>query len=296
MVKLMKYCPNCGKAGVAGMKFCPQCGQKLIDIHLEEKQRSTAKPKAHLEDMKVGTEAAPLGTREAEIKRDIRSWGIALIVIGVIHLVLSEFLDPIWGGILIVIGVSCLFIMQRGMYIVIGIGIILAGIMNMFLTELGGWTIFGAFQIGFGIYQFHKFRKYGSTAVDYDKHIELNPDNADAYHERGHFYYEIDEYGKAIADYSKAIELDPSHASAYFERAYAYGEIGEYDKAIADYSKAIALDPDDAQAYYNRGLDYHNKGEVDKTVCDLNRCIELSTDTELTKDAQQALLETKNSL
>lgn len=26
----MKYCPNCGKAGVAGMKFCSSCGTKLI--------------------------------------------------------------------------------------------------------------------------------------------------------------------------------------------------------------------------------------------------------------------------
>ena len=277
------------------MKFCPQCGQRLASPNLVDEQRSTRKPEAHPENMDAGTKASPPETLRAEIKRDIRSWGIGLIVIGVIHLVLSEFLDPIWGGILIVIGVSCLFITQRGMYIVIGIGIILAGIMNMLLTELGGWTIFGAFQIGFGIYQFHKFRKYGSTTVDYDTHIELNPDNADAYHERGQFYSEMDEYGKAIADYSKAIELDPSHASAHFERAYAYGEIGEYDKAIADYSKAIELDPGDAQAYYNRGLDYHNKGEVDKAVCDLNRCIELSTDTELTKDAQQALYDIKNS-
>ena len=25
----MKYCPNCGRAGVEGIKFCPQCGQRL---------------------------------------------------------------------------------------------------------------------------------------------------------------------------------------------------------------------------------------------------------------------------
>ena len=33
----MKYCPNCGKAGVEGMKFCPQCGQSLTGSNLEEK-------------------------------------------------------------------------------------------------------------------------------------------------------------------------------------------------------------------------------------------------------------------
>ncbi|MCK4354208.1 MAG: zinc ribbon domain-containing protein, partial [Dehalococcoidia bacterium] len=45
----MKYCPNCGKAGVEGMKFCPQCGRRLMGLHLEEKQRSAPKPEAPLE-------------------------------------------------------------------------------------------------------------------------------------------------------------------------------------------------------------------------------------------------------
>lgn len=26
----MKYCPNCGKAGIEGMKFCPSCGTRLV--------------------------------------------------------------------------------------------------------------------------------------------------------------------------------------------------------------------------------------------------------------------------
>ena len=114
-------------------------------------------------------------------------------------------------------------------------------------------------------------------------------------YKRGQAYYESGEYHKAIAEYNKAIELNPNLGLAYFNRAYAYGEIGKYDEAIADYSKAIELNPGDAQAHYNRGLDYYNKGEVSKAVSDLEKCIGLSTEPELTKDAKQALLETKNS-
>ena len=103
------------------------------------------------------------------------------------------------------------------------------------------------------------------------------------------------EYGKAIADYNKAIELDPNHASAYYNRGCAYGEIGAYDKAVADYNKAIELNPNDSWAYYNRGLAHSKRGEVSKAVSDLVKCIELSTDPELTNDAQQALHEAKKS-
>ncbi|MCK4435262.1 zinc-ribbon domain-containing protein, partial [Candidatus Bathyarchaeota archaeon] len=40
----MKYCPNCGKAGVEGMRFCPQCGQRLTGFDSEEKRRYVHQP------------------------------------------------------------------------------------------------------------------------------------------------------------------------------------------------------------------------------------------------------------
>jgi len=138
-------------------------------------------------------------------------------------------------------------------------------------------------------------KESGNSMADYNKAIELAPDSADVYYNRGDAYDEMGEYGKAIADYNKAIELDPNHTLAYYNRGCAYGEIGAYDKAIADYNKAIELNPNDALAYYNRGLAYREKGEVPKLVSDLEKCISLSTDPELTKDAQQALYEIKNS-
>lgn len=135
----------------------------------------------------------------------------------------------------------------------------------------------------------------GKPIADYNKAIELAPDSADAYYNRGDAYDEMGEYGKAIADYNKAIQLNPNLASAYYNRGCAYGEIGAYDKAIADYNKAIELNPNDSLAYYNRGLAYSKRGEVPKAVSDLEKCVELSTDPELTKDAQQALSEIRNS-
>lgn len=282
----MPLCPYCHTVVSQDTRFCPECGKRLA--RPQGGQPTTS-------DAQKETEATRPEGQVTEIKRDLRSWGFGLIVIGVIHFVLSEFLDPIWGGVLIAIGISCLFVRQRGMYIVIGIALMLVGIMNIFVGEFGGWTMFGVFQIGFGIYQIHKFRKYGRTTAGYDKALESNPDNTDAYCERGDAYAEAGEHGKAIADYSRAIELDPRYAPAYFNRAYAYGEIGEYDKAIADYSKAIELDPNDAQAYYNRGLDYQNTGEVPKAVSDLEKCLALSTDPEITEEAQQALHEISNS-
>ena len=64
------------------------------------------------------------------------------------------------------------------------------------------------------------------------------------------------ELDSAVEGYTKAIALDPQDAEAYGNRGHAYYDKGDYDRAIADYDQAIALDPQDAEAYYNRGVAY----------------------------------------
>jgi len=104
-----------------------------------------------------------------------------------------------------------------------------------------------------------------------------------------------DASSSSIADYNKPIELSPDNADAHYKRGNDYYGVGEYSKAIADYNKAIELHPNHLSAYYNRGLAYRKKGEVPRAVSDLEKFIGLSTDPELTKAAQQALSEMKHS-
>ena len=55
--------------------------------------------------------------------------------------------------------------------------------------------------------------------------------------------YDRGDYTGAIADYDKAIELDPNYATVYHNRGLAKAEIKQYTEAIADYNKALELDP-----------------------------------------------------
>jgi len=52
------------------------------------------------------------------------------------------------------------------------------------------------------------------------------------------------EYEEAIVELSKAIELDPEYADAYYNRGLAYNRSGEVAKAISDYEKCIELSDD----------------------------------------------------
>ena len=59
---------------------------------------------------------------------------------------------------------------------------------------------------------------------------------------------------EAVLDaYTKAIELNPDYAAAYNNRGIAKSHLGQDEAALADYDRAIELNPALAVAYNNRG-------------------------------------------
>ena len=84
--------------------------------------------------------------------------------------------------------------------------------------------------------------------------IRLNPDDANAYYNRGLAKDKLGQHFAAIADYDIAIRLNPDDAIAYYNRGLTKGKLDQYLAAIADYDNAIRLNPDHAIAYLNRGV------------------------------------------
>ena len=123
-----------------------------------------------------------------------------------------------------------------------------------------------------------KQREYDKAVGHYTEAIDLNPEYAQAYNNRGIVYADKGEMDKAIQDYNTAIDLNPEHANAYNNRGVAYKNKGEIDAAIQDYNKAIDLNPEHVNAYNNRGVAYKNKGEIDAAIQDYTKAIDLNSE------------------
>ena len=80
-------------------------------------------------------------------------------------------------------------------------------------------------------------------------------------------------------NYTKAIELNPDHAEAYNNRGVAFSKQSELDSsprsnltvvsAIKNYNSAIGLNPELVPAFYNRGEAWLRLGEWEKAKSDL---------------------------
>jgi tetratricopeptide (TPR) repeat protein len=93
------------------------------------------------------------------------------------------------------------------------------------------------------------------TALEHFTHaIELDPDYAEAYIQRGYVNWYLEKDEQALADYNLALELTPTDTAIYELRGRVYHRLGEYERALADLTHAIGLDPTFASAYLTRGI------------------------------------------
>jgi tetratricopeptide (TPR) repeat protein len=60
---------------------------------------------------------------------------------------------------------------------------------------------------------------------------------------RGISYDKLGHFDAAIQDFNRVLQLEPNNSVAYFNRGSTYDSLGMHDAAIADFSKALELDP-----------------------------------------------------
>ena len=112
-----------------------------------------------------------------------------------------------------------------------------------------------------------KLQDISGALADVSKSIELNPNDAKSYFNRGFLKMSLGDTNGAIEDYKKHVELDPSNAEVYNSIAYAYMKIGQNDLAFDYVEKAILLTEEKNGCYID------SRGEVLMLMGKLNDAI-----------------------
>ena len=111
---------------------------------------------------------------------------------------------------------------------------------------------------------YEKARQLPKAIENYQKAIEVRPEDATFHNNLGHVYAEMGKISEAAAEFKKAAELDPPQASRYY---YNYGAVmyntGKMDEAAAAFKKATEIDPKYADAYFLEGQALMGKATMD---------------------------------
>ena len=86
------------------------------------------------------------------------------------------------------------------------------------------------------------------------------------------------EFDSIIAVLSRIVKVNPQNAEAFRNRGLLYGRKGKYALALSDLDRAILLNPNDARAYAFRGLVRQKMGEIATAINDLDTATRLDPD------------------
>ena len=111
---------------------------------------------------------------------------------------------------------------------------------------------------------------------DFNKSIQLSPDNATVYNNRGNALMDLGHPDEAVKDFDRAIALSASYGAAYNNRGNARVTLGQYDAAFQDFRKAVELMPQSAVPFNGRGMAHEQLKRHHAAIRDLTRAISIN--------------------
>ena len=107
----------------------------------------------------------------------------------------------------------------------------------------------------------------------------LDPVQAsELWHEKGLIHQMGKEYEQAIASYDRALEIQPDDHQAWCNRGNALDDLGRFEEAIASFDRALEIKPDDPEAWYNRGNALKNLGRLEEAIASYDQALEVKPD------------------
>lgn len=133
---------------------------------------------------------------------------------------------------------------------------------------------------------------FGSAFEALDNAIAVDPEDAEAYLERGNLFLMFQTYPKALADFDKAIALTPHDATAYAaygSKGVVYSAMKDYPKAIECYSSLLNGAPNHVRALLSRSACYVNLKEYQKALADVDKVLTIEPQNMMAQKKRQEI-------
>jgi tetratricopeptide (TPR) repeat protein len=128
--------------------------------------------------------------------------------------------------------------------------------------------------------------KNDQKALDYyNKAIDLDDLNEEAFYGRGRLQQELGNLEEAIKDYQSCIDINSAHYLAYYNTGYILFSRNNFDRAIEHFRIAVNFAPDYVKGHYMLGLCSEGKGNKEQAYVFYRKCLQLDPEFTLAQAA-----------
>lgn len=119
-------------------------------------------------------------------------------------------------------------------------------------------------------------REYDLAVEDLNHAIKLDDHDANAYHIRGLIRLEQKQLPSAVEDLTTAIQQAPQMVAALNARGIIYRELNRFDLALQDFNQAIKANNFVSEVFSNRAGIWEQQAQFDSAIKDYQRALELN--------------------
>ena len=100
-----------------------------------------------------------------------------------------------------------------------------------------------------------------------DKALALaNVNNVEDLLDTGVLFVQNEDYNVAERIFDRVVQLNPDYAEAWSNKGVALGNLGKFDESIKCYEEAIKINPNLAEVWSNKGVALGNLGKFDESI------------------------------
>ena len=124
---------------------------------------------------------------------------------------------------------------------------------NNYLNDENFYILYGAVLFESG--------NINESIEKFNKSISINPNNSDAFYNRGNAFSKIQNFEEAISSFDSSINLKKNNPEALINKGSALLELNNFDEALNNFNKALEIDIDNQSARKNKAYLFE-KGDM----------------------------------
>ncbi|NJR52311.1 MAG: tetratricopeptide repeat protein [Leptolyngbyaceae cyanobacterium CSU_1_3] len=123
----------------------------------------------------------------------------------------------------------------------------------------------------------HYLNDYGEAIASFDKARAINPNDHNVWNMRGVSLSHFNCCEAAISSFDQALKITPNHYQSWFNRGITLcDDLARYEEAITSFDEVLKVKPDYYEAWYNRGVSLSNLSLYEEAIASYDKALELN--------------------
>lgn len=132
--------------------------------------------------------------------------------------------------------------------------------------------------------------KYVRALEEFNKSLEINPENADIWSYKGSALYILGRYEEALGAFDKSLQINPKNENVWSFKGSTLYMLNKPEKALKAFDKALQKNPNKLEAWFNKGSVLFELGRYKQSLSAVENALRINAEDTNTLNLKNSIL------